>query len=77
MYVPSDDMKVNTFKQVAIPRPIEYMMRFGALRAPANQYTGDELAMMPKNKVDDLAYAEAYDRMMQREEDAKAKQTDD
>lgn len=72
MYVPSDDLKINRFQQVAIPRPVEYMQRFGALRAPANQYTGDDLASFPQNKVDMLAYAEAYDAMMQREEDAKA-----
>lgn len=76
MYVPSEDMKVNRFQQVAIPRPVEYMRRFGALRAPANQYTGDDPAIMPQNKVDMLAYADAYDAMMQREEDAKAKQND-
>lgn len=73
MYVPSEDMKINRFQQVAIPRPVEYMQRFGSLRAPANQYTGDDLAPLPQNKVDNLAYAEAYDAMMQREEDAKAK----
>lgn len=73
MYVPNDDIKVNRFQQVAIPRPCEYMRRFGALRAPANQYTGDDLVPLPQNKVDNLAYAEAYDAMMQREEDAKAK----
>ena len=72
MYVFSDDMKINRFQQVAIPRPVEYMQRFGSLRAPANQYTGDDLAPLPQNKVDSLAYAEAYDAMMQREEDAKA-----
>lgn len=74
MYVPNDDIKVNRFQQVAIPRPCEYMRRFGALRAPANQYTGDELAPVPQNKVDNLAYMEAYDAMKQREEDAKQKE---
>lgn len=72
MFVPSDDMKLNRFQQVAIPRPVEYMQRFGSLRAPANQYTGDDLAPLPQNKVDELAFAERYDAMMQREEDAKA-----
>lgn len=74
MYVPSEDMKINRFQQVAIPRPVEYMRRFGALRAPANQFTGDDMPLMPQNKVDMLAYAEQYDAMMQREEDSKAKQ---
>lgn len=73
MYVPSEDMKINRFQQVAIPRPVEFMRRFGALRAPANQFTGDDPAMYQQNKVDMLAYAEQYDAMMQREEDAKAK----
>ena len=71
MYVPSEDMKINKFKVVAIPRPKEYMRRFGELRAPAGQYTGDELARSSMNKVDELAMAEAYDRMMEKEELAK------
>ena len=77
MYVPSDDMKINRFQQVAIPKPSEYMRRFGALRAPANQYTGDELVPPSGNKVDMLAYADQYDAMMQREEDRKAQQNSD
>lgn len=71
MYVPSEDLKINKFKVVAIPRPKEYMRRFGELRAPAGQFTGDELAHASMNKVDELAFAQAYDRMMEKEEQAK------
>lgn len=73
MYVPSEDMKINRFRAVSIPRPIEYMRRFGAAAAPASAYTGEEFAPLPRNKVDYLADAERYDAMMQREELAKAK----
>ena len=73
MFVPSEDMKVNRFQQVAIPRPCEYMRRFGALRALATQFTGDDIAPLPQNKVDSFAQMEAYDAMMQREEMQKQK----
>lgn len=64
-------MKVNRFKAVAIPRPVEYMRRFGGANTPSSMYSGDELSPLPKSKVDMLADAEAYDAMMQKEELSK------
>ena len=74
MYFPDEKMKINKFRLVAIPRNCEYMQRFGASVAPSNMYTGDEYAPLPKNKVDMLADADAYDAMMQRVEQEKEKQ---
>lgn len=68
MYVPDKKMKINKFKLVSIPRNVEYMRRLGGSVAPSNMYTGDEFAPLPKNKVDMLADAEAYDEMMQKVE---------
>lgn len=70
-------MKVNRFKVVAIPRPCEYMRRFGATTAPANMYTGDDFAPLPQNKVDMLALADIRDAMLQREESERANKSDD
>lgn len=68
MYVPDEKMKVNAWKAVAIPRPIEFMKRFGRSIAPSNLYSGDEYAPLPKDKVSMLADADAYDAMMQKVE---------
>lgn len=57
MYVPDDSIKVNRFKMVAIPRPVEYMRRYGAAGTPSSAYTGDTRAPLPQNKIDILADA--------------------
>ena len=44
MYVPDDKLKVNKFRIVAIPRPIEFMARFGVANMPSSAFSGDELA---------------------------------
>lgn len=71
MYVPDEKMKINKFRQVAIPRPIEFMQRFGSAEVPSSSYSGDEFAPLPRNKVDMLADAERYDAMMQKVEQEK------
>ena len=68
MYVPDEKMKVNKFRVVAIPRPIEYMSRFGTADMPSSSYSGDEYVPLPRNKVDMLADADRYDAMMQKVE---------
>lgn len=73
MYVPDEKIKVNAFRIVAIPRPIEFMRRFGSASSPTSSFTGDEVAPLPQNKVDMLAYADQYDRMMQKVESEKEK----
>lgn len=74
MYFPDEKMRVNRFKVVAIPRPCEYMRRFGATVAPKSMYSGEEFAPLPRNKVDMMADADAYDRMMQKVEDERQQQ---
>lgn len=73
MYVPDEKMKINKFRIVAIPKPIEFMQRFGSAEMPSSSYSGEEYAPLPKNKVDMLADADAYDAMMQKVELEKAK----
>lgn len=68
MWVPDEKMKINKFRQVAIPKPIEYMQRFGSADMPSSSYSGDEFAPLPRNKVDMLADADRYDAMMQKVE---------
>ena len=65
MYVPDEKMKINKFRVVAIPRPIEYMQRFGTGEMPSSSYSGDEFAPLPRDKVSMLVDAERYDSMMQ------------
>lgn len=68
MYVPDDKMKVNKFRLVAIPRPVEFMRRYGAVNTPSSAYTGDNLAPMSRNKVEVLAdAARLNDLQMQQE----------
>lgn len=73
MFVPDEKMKINKFRIVSIPKPIEYMQRFGSAEMPSSSYSGDDYAPLPKNKVDMLADADAYDAMMQKVELEKAK----
>lgn len=69
MYVPDEKMKVNRFKVVAIPRPVDYMRRFGAAGTPNSAFTGDERAPLPQNKIEMLAAAEYLnDIQMQHEQ---------
>ena len=68
MYFPDEKMKINRFRVVAIPRPVEFMQRFGTAEMPSSSYSGDEYAPLPRNKVDMLADAERYDEMMQKVE---------
>lgn len=73
MWVPDEKMKINKFRIVAIPRPIDYMQRFGSADMPSSSYSGEEFAPLPANKVDILADADRYDAMMQKVELEKAK----
>lgn len=68
MWFPDEKMDVNKFKVVHIPPKSHYMARFGFSSAPSSQYTGEEFAPMPKDKIGSIAEMEQYDAMMQREE---------
>lgn len=70
MFVPEDLKKVNKFVDVRIPSNKDYFARLGSQALPSGQYTGDELAMMPTDKVSQISAEEQrmYDEMMQAEE---------
>ena len=68
MYIP-EKMKLNKFRNCAIPSNKEYFSRFGFAVTPDTQYTGDEMAAMPMNKVESIEDMQAYAEMKQREID--------
>lgn len=57
MFVPKE-LRLNAFKDVNIP---ENKWFFGRpmVDAPDSSYTGDEPAVMPQNKIDSIAQADA------------------
>lgn len=59
MFVP-EKMKLNMFKLVHLPRPIEYVSRFGLINSPVQQYSGDDSSSPFRlNKTELLAQAES------------------
>lgn len=64
MFCP-EDLKVNKFVDVRIPSNKDYFARVGRQVLPAGQYTGDEPAMMPTDKVSQITAAEQelFDQM--------------
>lgn len=73
MYVPDEKMRINRFKLVAIPRPVDFMRRYGSAGAPSSSYTGDNRAPLPRNKVEVLAEA-AYLNEIQMQNEAEQQQ---
>lgn len=74
MYVPDEKMRINRFKLVAIPRPVEYMKRFGAAGTPSTAYTGDNKAPFPQNKVEMLASADYLNEIQMQNEQQQQQQ---
>ena len=71
MYIP-EKLKLNAFRVVALPEPSEMFARYGYLTPSSDVFTGeDELVPAGGRKTDVLADMDAYDRMMQQQEDAK------
>lgn len=68
MYIP-EEMKLNKFRVCSIPSNKEYFSRFGFAVTPETQYTGDDMASMPMNKVESIEDMQAYAEMKQREID--------
>lgn len=68
MWFPDEKMDINKFVDVAVPSKSHYLQRFGFTSAPASMYTGNEFAPLPKDKIASIADMEAYDAMMQNEE---------
>lgn len=67
MYI-REELKLNKLRHVKIPSNAEYFARYGFTASPASQYSGDDVAPMPKNKTELFALMEEYDRMKQVEE---------
>lgn len=54
-----EKLKLNKFRDVVVPEPKALYQRFGFSAPDPCKYTGDEPAIMPANKCDQLAdYAE-------------------
>ena len=71
MYCPKpNEMKINAYKCVDIPRNRDYMVRIGEKATPSNFYTGDTEVKREQNKLDDI---ETYRRYAE----AKAKEEKD
>jgi hypothetical protein len=66
-----EEMKLNRFRDVRIPRNSEYFARAGAAVLPPSQFTNDEQAVMPQSKIQSIVEMEAYDKMKQEEENSK------
>lgn len=60
MYFPNDDIKINRFKPVYIPKNREYMSRLGRVTAPPEAFSGDAEIHRQQNKVDDLEFYARY-----------------
>lgn len=69
-------MKLNKFREVAIPRNREYFARLGQLEAHSSLYSDDgEQIPIQGNKVDVIAAQEAYEKAQLKKE-AKSKSED-
>lgn len=55
MYCP-EKLKLNKFKDVAIPSPRSYMERFGAHDMPISQYTGEDEPVNMENRKTELMH---------------------
>lgn len=68
MYFPKEEMKVNKFKLVVIPKNRDYMSRYGSV-TPTGAFSGDETCNPAQNKVDDLELYARYAEKMSREKE--------
>lgn len=57
MFIPKE-LRLNEFKQVNIPQNSWFFGR-PMVNVPDSAYTGDEVAIMPQNKIDSIADADA------------------
>lgn len=64
MYIPEEMKKANKFQDVAIPSNRSYFSRLGEVTAPSTQFTGDELARINQDKIDQIEdYAQFAEEM--------------
>ena len=62
-------LKLNKFRDCAVPSNREYFQRFGFASPAATSFTGDDVAPEPMNKVEQMEDLQNYAEMKQREID--------
>lgn len=65
-------LKVNKFKEVAIPTPTEYVQRYG-LRAAPDSYSGENMAVPAMSKIQQLNVAESLNSRALRHESEQSR----
>lgn len=73
MYVP-EELKVNKFEDVHLPDNKSLFGRFGVVNVGSSMFTGDEVAHVEQNKIEELESYRRYAEAMA--EEARAKQSD-
>lgn len=68
MFIP-EKMKLNKFRDCAIPSNRSYFQNLGFAVTPNTEYTGDEVAPEQMNKVESIEDMQAYAEMKQKEID--------
>lgn len=68
MYIPNEEMKVNAFRMVFIPRNRDYFSRIGSVSAPAGAYSGDDPVHQEQRKVEDIEFYSRYAEQMEKED---------
>lgn len=59
MFVP-EKLKLNKFRLVRLPKPVDYVGRFGLVPSPGSKYSGDEVFSSTGTKTELLAQAESH-----------------
>lgn len=67
MYFPNEEIKINKFKLVYVPKNRDYMSRLGSVTVPPEAYSGDAEIHRQQNKVDDMEFYARYSEMKARE----------
>lgn len=72
MYVP-EKLRLNLFKPVMIPKNSEFVKRYGLLSSSEKHYTGDVLALMNQDKIDQLMEGERILNALNKEDEERSK----
>lgn len=75
MFIP-EKLKLNKFRDCAIPSNRDYFVRFGFQAPPAGSFTGEVVAPYPMNKVEEIEDFEKYAEMKAKEESEKHVESD-
>lgn len=67
MFIP-EEMMINKFVAVNIPKPKSMFARVGQVSLPDKDYSGDDVVPEQMRKVDSMADYEAYAEMMAKEQ---------